>query len=252
MKPDSNLIMRIPSAVAHRGGLLPRQTEAAPGSLSHTCPRPLRSSRAEKRSEMAEVQGADAPIFEGAIPVRVKHNDLDERQALLTLRISCEAQRPSSSHKVLRCRLTDEEDPFLLFTLDLNEEEFAPLKHEQRLLIDFTAFPTKLVELLEHCHEAASQHDPRCVPAPTTHRAAPGSPRFPARCSALSANAGHRLRRFIATLVSSAAGGVLSVVETNNFRQLYHISLQLRAGNDNEIKRYLAGRVKSFKVRAAA
>ncbi len=108
-------------------------------------------------------QGVDPPIFEGAIPVRVKHNDLDERQALLTLRISCEAQRPSSSHKVLRCRLTDEEDPFLLFTLDLNEEEFAPLKHEQRLLIDFTAFPTKLVELLQHCHEAASQHDPRCA-----------------------------------------------------------------------------------------
>lgn len=105
--------------------------------------------------------GVDPPIFEGEIPVRVKHNDLDERQALLTLRISCEAQRPSSSHKVLRCRLTDEEDPFLLFTLDLNEEEFAPLKHEQRLLIDFTAFPTKLVELLQHCHEAASQHDPR-------------------------------------------------------------------------------------------
>jgi hypothetical protein len=101
-------------------------------------------------------QGMDPPIFEGAIPVRVKHNDLDERQAQLTLRISCEAQRPSSSHKVLRCRLTDEEDPFLLFMLDLNE-----LKHEQRLLIDFTAFPTKLVELLQHCHDAASQHDPR-------------------------------------------------------------------------------------------
>ena len=59
------------------------------------------------------------------------------------------------------------------------------------------------------------------------------------------------VHRFIATLVSTQAGGVLSVVETNNFRQLYHISLQLRAGNDNEIKRYLAGRVRSFKVRAA-
>ena len=121
---------------------------------------------------------------------------------------------PPRSAKVLRCRLTDEEDPFLLFTLDLNEEEFAPLKHEQRLLVDFTAFPAKLVELLEHCNEAASQHDPR----------------------------------FISTLVSGTTGGTLSVVETNHFRQLYHISLQLRAGNDAEIKRYLAGRVKGFKA----
>ena len=48
--------------------------------------------------------------------------------------------------------------------------------------------------------------------------------------------------------MSGTTGGTLSVVETNHFRQLYHISLQLRAGNDAEIKRYLAGRVKGFKA----
>ena len=86
-------------------------------------------------------QGMDPPIFEGAIPVRVKHNDLDERQAQLTLRISCEAQRPSSSHKVLRCRLTDEEDPFLLFMLDLNEEELRRSSTSSACLSTSPRFP---------------------------------------------------------------------------------------------------------------
>ena len=33
--------------------------------------------------------------------------------------------------QVVRCRVTDEADPFFLYTLDLSEEEFASLKHEQ-------------------------------------------------------------------------------------------------------------------------
>jgi spindle assembly abnormal protein 6 len=156
--------------------------------------------------------------FEGTIPVRIKHNDLDERQAQLTLRLSVEAEKPArGSHKVLRFRLTDEADAFLLHTLDVNEEDFAQLKQEQRLLVDFTAFPSKLVELLEHTREAAASPHPR----------------------------------FVVTLASSQGGSVLSVVEANNFRQLVHISLQLRAGTDTEVKRYLAGRVKGFKAEVA-
>ena len=38
----------------------------------------------------------DGCIFEGQIPVRVKHNDLDERQAQLTLRITQEIRKPGS------------------------------------------------------------------------------------------------------------------------------------------------------------
>ena len=157
----------------------------------------------------------EACLFEGQIPVRLKQNDLDERNAELTLRISNESPTANSSHKVLRCQLTDESDPFFLFTLDVSEEDFAQVKLDQRLLIDFAAFPGKLVELLEHCREASKQES----------------------------------ARFIATLVATNGGGMFSVVETNNFRQLYHISLQLRAGNDVAIKRYLAAKLKDFKAR---
>ena len=39
-------------------------------------------------------------FFEGAIPVRVKHNDLDDRQASLTIRFSMESEKARGSHKV--------------------------------------------------------------------------------------------------------------------------------------------------------
>ena len=152
--------------------------------------------------------------FEGVVPVRVKHQDLDERHAQLTIRFSVEAEKSRGNHKVLRCRLTEEGDPFLLFTLDIDEEDFTQLKQDQRLLVDFTAFPSKLVELLEKTRDEAALPQPK----------------------------------FIATLKSTDTGGTLCVVETNKFRQLVHISLQVRAGTDSEIKRYLASRVKAFKA----
>ena len=110
-------------------------------------------------------------------------------------------------------RVTDEADPFFLYTLDVSEEEFGTLKHEQRLLVDFVEFPSQLVELVESCQRADG--------------------------------------RFVAGLALSASGGALSVMEVNNFRQLYHISLQLRAGNDAAIKRYLAQRLTDFKRQTA-
>jgi hypothetical protein len=41
---------------------------------------------------------------------------------------------------------------------------------------------------------------------------------------------------------------MLSVVETNSFRNIVHISLSFIPGNDAAVKVYLAGLVKEFKV----
>jgi len=72
-------------------------------------------------------------------------------------------------------------------------------------------FPTKLIELVELCHAAESQ----------VQENSPQS--------------------YMPKLDLST--GVLSVVETNMFKQLTHISLQLRPGNDAAIKGYLASRL---------
>ena len=54
----------------------------------------------------------------------------------------------------------------------------------------------------------------------------------------------------MAQLVTGDGSGVLSVVEANHFKQLYHISLQMHAGNDASIKRHLADRLADFKLQA--
>lgn len=56
--------------------------------------------------------------------------------------------------KVLQITLTDESDPFFLFQLEIGEEDFHQLKSEQNLLVDFSEFPYKFVELLEECIHA--------------------------------------------------------------------------------------------------
>lgn len=58
------------------------------------------------------------------------------------------------------------------------------------------------------------------------------------------------LRRFIAQLTSdpSAKYATFSVVETNTFRNITHISLQFIPGADTAIKQYLAQLVKDYKV----
>lgn len=85
------------------------------------------------------------------------------------------------------------------------------LKRDQSLLVEFNVFPTKLIELVEQCFAAESQ----------------------------AQESG--FQSYMPKL--DLATGVLSVVETNMFKQLTHISLQLRPGNDAAIKAYLASRL---------
>ena len=48
-------------------------------------------------------------------------------------------------------------DPFFLYTLDVGEDDFHELKRDQSLLVDFEAFPRKVIELLDSCiHEGAA------------------------------------------------------------------------------------------------
>jgi len=111
---------------------------------------------------------------------------------------------------VLCVEVTDERDPFFLHSLTIGEAEFAPLREEQSLRVDFARFPLKLIELLRLCvHEPA------------------------------------RFYCALATARDSPAGSpsTLSVVEVNPFKELTHINLGLRCGNDAAIKRYLAARL---------
>ncbi|KTF90163.1 hypothetical protein cypCar_00033514 [Cyprinus carpio] len=82
------------------------------------------------------------------------------------------------------------------------------LKVQQGLLIDFTSFPQKFIDLLEQCISEQDKENPR----------------------------------FLLQLSSAFdhSPSNLNIVETNAFKHLTHLSLKLLPGSDTDIKKYLA------------
>ena len=115
--------------------------------------------------------------------------------------------------------------------MDVSEQEFHILKREQSILVEFNVYPTKLIELLELClignPSSVFLGDPTISLNNVTH--------------GFLASLDSSTSTFIAKL--DTATGIFSVVEANKFKQLTHISLLLKPGDDNSIKMYLASRL---------
>ena len=128
---------------------------------------------AESRSVQGLGQGASTTssdiLFEEVIPVHVKEFDKQERVEHLGFRISlCTTQAGHNMvkvEKVLKLQLTSEKDSFFLHSLEVTEDSFQRLKHDQSILVDFTDFPAHLIELLESCIQAKQEAQPKflCV-----------------------------------------------------------------------------------------
>ena len=154
------------------------------------------------------------PVYSGEVPVILKLPEREDRHSTLTVDIVYSTTQPRNQ-KVLQIQLTDESDSYLLYTLDISEDEFHTIKTDQSILVDFPTFPSKFVELLRQCQAScASEEHPR----------------------------------FVASLSCLCGTPTFNVTESNPFRQLTHLSLRFVAGNDAAIKRHLAGRLADFKV----
>uniref|UniRef100_A0A4W6BTR9 Spindle assembly abnormal protein 6 homolog n=1 Tax=Lates calcarifer TaxID=8187 RepID=A0A4W6BTR9_LATCA len=140
------------------------------------------------------------------------------------IRVTIELQLTTSPvHKRdLLVRLTDDLDPYFLFNLSISEEDFQSLKVQQGLLIDFASFPQKFIDLLNLCYSEQESDNPR----------------FLLHLSCQS------------PVLEGPAN--FSVVETNAFKHLNHLSLRLIQGSDKEIKDYLAVCLSALKVEKQA
>eukprot|EP00899_Mesostigma_viride_P012145 jgi/Mesvir1/20931/Mv08002-RA.1 len=153
-------------------------------------------------------------VFEKECPIKVTHVGGDSKPDNLTIRMALGSSKQTTLHsnrctRWLRMQVTNERDLFFLHTMEVNEDDFLNLKAEQSILVDFSTFPSKMVELLELCIESAQEINPR----------------------------------FVAVLSLRHGESTFSIIETNHFKQLCHISLLFRPGNDSAIKQYLASRV---------
>ncbi len=109
-----------------------------------------------------------------------------------------------------------------MYILDVGEQDFHQLKRDQSILVEFNIFPSKLIELIDLC-TLSSPSELQSTSSINDK-------------SSLSSSSSYTVRLDEST-------GILSIVEANMFKQLTHISLQLRLGDDNAIKSYLAARL---------
>ncbi|MBN3315209.1 SAS6 protein, partial [Atractosteus spatula] len=108
-------------------------------------------------------------------------------------------------------RLTDDSDPFFLYNLTISEDDFQSLKCQQGLLIEFSAFPQRFIELIEQCILEQVKEIPRFL-----------------------------LQLEVSSSAIDRHPSALNVIETNPFKHLTHLSLRMLPGNDADVKKYLA------------
>eukprot|EP00730_Choanoeca_flexa_P000398 TRINITY_DN10183_c0_g1_i1.p1 TRINITY_DN10183_c0_g1~~TRINITY_DN10183_c0_g1_i1.p1 ORF type:complete len:642 (+),score=201.87 TRINITY_DN10183_c0_g1_i1:88-2013(+) len=147
---------------------------------------------------------AEADVrYNRCVPICIKsHSDSSTTQSL---RVQLQLRILSSSERqVLHIRLTDDHDPFFLLTLDLDESDYTALKHQQGLKVDFLSFPRDLAALFDRCVQSNGSY----------------------MC---------QLER-----TASNAPATLSILESNAFKNLAHLSLSLVAADDATVRQYLA------------
>lgn len=162
-------------------------------------------------------------LFDLRLPIQLINGAHELQNAALIFRILQGTRNCTSfnqSEKLLHFEITNDEDLFFLYILDVGEQDFHNLRREQSLLVDFTVFPAKMIELLELCRKETNTLS---------------------QSISLDGIASFSSSNFLAKL--DTATGLLSVVEVNMFKQLTHISLQMRQGNDAAVKSYLASRL---------
>lgn len=170
-----------------------------------------------------EQQQQQRRLFCSAVSLLLRAKDCDDRRT--DIRVTVELQSVASPilKKDLTVRLTDDTDPFFLYSLHLGDEDFQSLKSQQGLLVDFTSFPQKFIDLLQLCIQEQDKDVPRFL----LQLQCPGA-------------------------ADRGSTACLSVVETNPFKHLTHLSLRLLSASDGDLKKYLASCLRSLKNENAA
>lgn len=156
----------------------------------------------------------DRPLYDKLQSFQIVNDSNESVEVNLVFRILSGYQPspiPGQTEALFHFELTDERDPYFLYYFMITEQDFPVYKREQEILVDYSVFPLKIIELLELCVQK------------------------PSRGSASSDSS------YMAKL--NLKSSKLSIYESNNFKQIKHIELPLRQGDDNAIKMYLASRL---------
>lgn len=155
-----------------------------------------------------------------------------------------------------------------LYELEVGESDFAQLRHDQALLVDFSNFSKSLIELLMSC-DLGEDDDSSCgfTESKLTHHGNPclvndmlakddcfGSnnkarekkltfSKFTCRIEDYSAAQNSKGWE---SSKSKKLPARFSIVESNQFRELVHLSLNMNLGTDQSVRAYLSLRLKEI------
>lgn len=154
---------------------------------------------------------AEGTLLEVTLPVLTRVGE--EGEGLRTLGIAVRTGKGGANgvSRVVLVRLTDPNDPFFLFEMELLEDDYGAFKQRLELRVDFNGFPRFLVGMIRAVAEGASNFE-------------------------------------LALLISGGGGarGTLRLVEATEFKTVEHLSLALVRQGDVGQKRYLAERARLF------
>ena len=163
--------------------------------------------------------------------------------------------------------------PIRIYELEVGESDFDNLRRDQALLVDFTDFAQSFISLLSYCDlgiSSSNQNENRgCYSTPKSSSSCnnnfinQNNPPFTPRSSSCMPQAPFkcRIEEVIKSNnnISSGGGGYhvsklqnnneksnakFSIVESNQFRELTHLSLTLKCGTDSTMKNYLSTRLR--------
>ncbi|OAD56594.1 Spindle assembly abnormal protein 6 like protein [Eufriesea mexicana] len=148
--------------------------------------------------------------------VYMKPQFKEERQRELRVNVEIHAGISPVCRKSLCVLLADDDDPCFLYSLFITEEDFKILKSQQGLLVDFDNFATQLIYLLEQCQ----------IPSTNLLKTPP---------------------KFLLLLAEESGEWIFKLVETNNFKHLCHLSLNISPASDSDLKTHMAMKIKHLK-----
>ncbi|XP_008553655.1 spindle assembly abnormal protein 6 homolog isoform X1 [Microplitis demolitor] len=148
--------------------------------------------------------------------VYLKPQYKEERQRELRVNVEIHSGISPVCRKTLCVLLSDDDDPCFLYSLLITEDDFKVLKAQQGLLVDFDNFATQLIHLLEQSHSSMT-----------------GTSKMPPK--------------FLLLLSEESGDWIFKLVETNNFKHLCHLSLNISPASDSDIKTHMAMKMKQLK-----
>lgn len=151
-------------------------------------------------------------LYSKNILVRVTNSKSEDKFKSIHITVDYQTSIQPTHKTELIIKLTDELDPFFLYSLYMSEEDYQTLKIQQGLLVDFSAFGQRFIDLLCACEKDEKSENPKF------------QLQFYSK-EPLSFDHGH---------------ASLNVIEINPFKHLCHLSLNFMPGNDSDVKKYLA------------